>query len=91
VLSKHWRRQGKNVPVEESDLSGSGEEIERSVLLGQLVDALPADQRTVVLRRFVDQRSIRQIALELGRSEGAVKQLQLRALEKLREKMVRRS
>jgi len=39
------------------------------------------------VRRFVDQKSIREIAQELGRSEGAIKQLQLRALEKLREKV----
>jgi len=34
--------------------------------------------------RFVEEKSIREIARQLGRSEGAVKQLQFRALEKLR-------
>ena len=53
-------------------------------MLFQLVDRLPADQKLVVVRRFVDQKSIREIAQELGRSEGAVKQLQFRALETLR-------
>jgi RNA polymerase sigma factor (sigma-70 family) len=48
---------------------------------------LPSDQRLVVVRRFVDQKSIREIAGELGRSEGAVKQLQFRALETLREQV----
>jgi RNA polymerase sigma-70 factor (ECF subfamily) len=56
-------------------------------MLGQLVRSLSQDQRLVVVRRFVDQKSIREIAQELGRSEGAIKQLQLRALEKLREKV----
>ena len=37
--------------------------------------------------RFVEQKSIREIAQELGRSEGAVKQLQLRAIESLRAQM----
>ena len=37
--------------------------------------------------RFVEQRSIRDIAAELGRSEGAVKQLQFRALQTLRSRM----
>ncbi len=37
--------------------------------------------------RFVEQKSIREIALELERSEGAVKQLQLRAIENLRAQM----
>jgi len=37
--------------------------------------------------RFVEQKSIREIAQALGRSEGAVKQLQLRAIETLRTQM----
>jgi RNA polymerase sigma-70 factor (ECF subfamily) len=37
--------------------------------------------------RFVEQKSIREIAQQLGRSEGAVKQLQLRAIESLRAQM----
>jgi len=35
----------------------------------------------------VDQKTIREIADEIGRSEGAVKQLQYRALEGLRARM----
>ena len=53
-------------------------------MLYELVDELPQDQRLVVMRRFVEQKSLREIAAELGRSEGAVKQLQFRALQKLR-------
>ncbi len=41
----------------------------------------------MVFGRFVEQRSIREIAQQLGKSEGAVKQLQFRALEKLRSQM----
>jgi RNA polymerase sigma-70 factor (ECF subfamily) len=48
------------------------------------------DQQMVIVRRFIEQRSIREVAAELGRSEGAIKQLQLRALENLREKMGRK-
>lgn len=55
--------------------------------LFQLVRKLPAEQRRVVFGRFVEQRSIREIAEQLGKSEGAVKQLQFRALEKLRSQM----
>lgn len=63
------------------------ESIERAALLFQLVERLPAAQQRVIEARFVEQRSIREIAEELDRSEGAVKQLQLRALENLREAM----
>ena len=61
--------------------------IERSVMLSQLVDSLPPDQRKVIVDRFVEQRSIREIAQTLGRSEGAVKQLQFRALTTLRAQL----
>jgi RNA polymerase sigma-70 factor (ECF subfamily) len=87
VLSKHWQRMGKHPAEELTDLSSPGGEIERSVMLAKVVESLLPDQRRVVVRRFVDQRSIRQIAREMGRSEGAIKQLQLRALENLREKL----
>ena len=63
------------------------EEIEQRAMLFQLVDGLPPDQRRVIMHRFVEQKSTREVAQELGRSEGAVKQLQLRALENLRTAM----
>jgi RNA polymerase sigma-70 factor (ECF subfamily) len=55
--------------------------------LFRLVDELPADQRTVIVERFVDDRSIREIAQRLKKTEGAVKQLQFRALQNLRTRM----
>ena len=61
--------------------------IEHRARLFQLVRRLPETQRRVVEERFVDQRSIREIAERLGKSEGAVKQLQLRAIERLRAQM----
>jgi RNA polymerase sigma-70 factor (ECF subfamily) len=61
--------------------------IEHRARLFQLVDRLPETQRRVVQERFVGQRSIREIAERLGKSEGAIKQLQLRAVERLRAQM----
>jgi len=43
----------------------------------------------VILARFVEQKSIRQIAESLQRTEGAVKQLQFRALENRRTRFRR--
>jgi RNA polymerase sigma-70 factor (ECF subfamily) len=60
------------------------EEVEHRAGLFRLVDELPADQRRVVAMRFAEEKSIREIAEALGRSEGAVKQLQFRGLESLR-------
>jgi RNA polymerase sigma-70 factor, ECF subfamily len=92
ALADKWQRAARGVEVQAEDSleeraesdAGKVAELERHAMLFQLVDRLPADQRMVVLRRFVDQKSIREIAQELGRSEGAVKQLQFRALETLR-------
>jgi DNA-directed RNA polymerase specialized sigma24 family protein len=39
--------------------------------------------------RFVEQRSLREIATAMQKTEGAVKQLQFRAVQSLRAKMVR--
>ena len=57
----------------------------RRLGLFQLVDRLPDAQRQVIHMRFVEERSIREVAAVLERSEGAIKQLQLRAIETLRK------
>ena len=53
----------------------------------RLVDELPWDQRCVIRLRFAEEKSISEIAQELSRSEGAIKQLQFRALQNLRARM----
>ncbi|HET8826805.1 MAG TPA: sigma-70 family RNA polymerase sigma factor [Terriglobales bacterium] len=89
VLADRWERLGKRqeVPVDELEQAGIDAAIEQRAMLFQLVDALPPDQRQVILRRFIDQRNVREIAREMGRSEGAIKQLQFRALQTLRAQM----
>jgi len=59
-------------------------EIEERVQLADLLKRLPKDQCQVVVMRFAQDRSIKEIAEALGRSEGAVKQLQFRAIQSLR-------
>jgi len=63
------------------------EEADQCARLFALVDQLPKDQRRVIGMRFAEEKSIREIAHVLGRSEGAVKQLQFRALQNLRARM----
>ena len=88
ALADYWKRAGRESGDAAADAGPHVvEETERSAMLFQLVDRLPAAQRRVIEMRFVEQKSIREIAGELGRSEGAVKQLQLRALENLRAEM----
>jgi RNA polymerase sigma-70 factor (ECF subfamily) len=67
-------------PVHDSEL----EQVERRARLFRLVRSLPKDQHRVIELRFAQEMTIREIAGAMGRTEGAVKQLQFRALETLR-------
>ena len=73
-------------PVNSQSQQSNLEAAERRAHLFRLVDALPGDQRRVVALRFAEEKSISEIAAELSRSEGAIKQLQFRALETLRKR-----
>lgn len=89
TLADRWQRTSRNQEVQvdapESIEPGVDAVVERHAMLFQLVERLPEDQRLVILRRFVDQKSVREIATEMKRSEGAVKQLQFRAVQSLRQ------
>jgi RNA polymerase sigma-70 factor (ECF subfamily) len=63
------------------------EEAERKGRLFKLVERLPRDQSRVITMRFAEDKSIREIAIALGRSEGSVKQLQFRAMQNLRVRL----
>lgn len=52
-------------------------------MLFDAVKSLPPEQRDCILMRFIQGLSIAQTAAALGRSEGAIKQLQLRAVRGL--------
>ncbi len=51
--------------------------------------ALPEDQRRAVRLRYYEDRALLDVAAEMGRSEGAIKQLLQRALKTLRSQMQR--
>jgi RNA polymerase sigma-70 factor (ECF subfamily) len=88
ALADHWRRTAREAgeAAEVPDAAGM-EAIEQRAILFQLVGRLPDLQRQVIELRFGADKSIREVAAALDRSEGAVKQLQLRALENLRKEM----
>lgn len=75
------------VVVAASQLQPEIEEVERRARLFRLVKSLPPDQRRVVNLRFAEEKSVKEIAQQMGRTEGAVKQLQFRALGTLRSWM----
>jgi RNA polymerase sigma-70 factor, ECF subfamily len=63
------------------------ESIDYHARLFRLVGKLPSVQGRVIHERFVEQRTIREIAGRLKKTEGAIKQLQFRAIQTLREQM----
>ena len=75
-------------PAADPDLQASEmRAIEHRAELFRLVGQLPEVQKQVVYERFVEQRSIQEIAQRLGKTAGAIKQLQLRAVQRLRAEM----
>lgn len=60
------------------------EEREQRVALARALAQLPETQREVIIMRYVMSLSLAETAAALNRSEGAVKQLQLRGLASLR-------
>jgi RNA polymerase sigma-70 factor, ECF subfamily len=89
AVTDRWQRQARErgEPLPETLDDGRPDDADRGAMLADLVGRLPHDQQHVVVARFVEQKSIREIAQALGRTEGAVKQLQFRALENLRARM----
>ncbi len=84
---RRMRESSESDSSSESSTATDLEEVERRARLFSAVDKLPEDQRRVIVMRFADEKSIRDIAAEMGRSEGAVKQLQFRGLENLRNRL----
>ena len=92
LISDRWQRSGREIAddseVQSAQVSPAEiEEVERRATLYRLVDTLPAEQRRVLVLRFVEQKSIKEVAREIRKTEGAVKQLQFRALSGLRARM----
>ena len=87
-LARENGRPAMGVPSVEFD-DEEMERTERRALLFRNLAKLPAEQRRVIEMRFAEEKSIAEIAKALGKSSGAVKQLQHRAYTKLREQALK--
>jgi len=87
ALADHWARTGRASAAPSGAWPATDPEFERQVMLFQLVARLPDEQRRVIELRFGEGRSIQEAAAAVGKSAGAVKQLQHRALQNLRKAM----
>jgi RNA polymerase sigma-70 factor (ECF subfamily) len=91
-MSDRWQRSGRELQdeavLESAQVNPAEiEEVERRATLFRLVETLPAEQKRVVVLRFVEQKSIKEVASAIRKTEGAVKQLQFRALSTLKARM----
>jgi RNA polymerase sigma-70 factor (ECF subfamily) len=86
AVHDRWRETGRHRESSSDGFAepGGDDGTERRTMLVQLLDGLPVNQRLVLTRRFLEDRSTAEIARELDLSEGAIKQLQFRALQTLR-------
>jgi RNA polymerase sigma-70 factor, ECF subfamily len=87
AIAQHGRDAAREsgIPLEGEPVTDA--DAERRAMLFQLVGTLPDDQQRVVALRYAEQKSLREIAAEMQRSEPAVKQLHYRAIENLRKQM----
>ncbi len=94
-VADHYRRQkrARVLPLEEewlSDEESPQHQAEKAQDVRRLAEAirhLTGDQQQVLILKFVDRLSNAQVAQILGKTEGAVKSLQHRALRALERQM----
>jgi len=90
-----WRernkRSQKSVPPDRAVTESDGRLSERVELAFEAIERLPERQRLVVLHRYCDGMSVREIAEATGSPVGTVTKRLSRALARLREYLVKES
>lgn len=84
TLANRWQQMGRESSEPPPEMAEPDAGLEQRAMLFQLLERLPYAQRRVLELRYIEERSLLDIAQQLGKTEGAVKQLQRRALENLR-------
>jgi len=97
LVADHYKSSRARLEITTDDFTGheqatstTEEEVLVEVtnqILREALTKLPADQQECLVLRFLNGNSIQQAAEALGRSEGAVKQLQLRAVRNLAKQL----
>lgn len=86
ILPFEEKFENKLLPILQDPYSSAENEVINDYIKESLLE-LPAQYREVIELRFYRRKSIKSIALELNKSEGAVKVLQFRAIKALKEKI----
>lgn len=94
-IADHWRKKKPIIPetpVEESyDLEAKDEQIEERLDRDNAIEhikthiqTLPPAHQDILILRFIEERTTKEIAQITGKNEAAIRQTQSRALKKLR-------
>ncbi|MEX2239046.1 MAG: RNA polymerase sigma factor [Dehalococcoidia bacterium] len=92
VTADHIRKRARRPESQLFDYPAALDEMRAAGIRTDFISALQnltEEQQQVVILRFVQDLTVADTAHVVGKSEGAVKMLQLRALEKLRDEMSR--
>lgn len=73
--------------VSEANWDISIEFLPEQISLRQVLHTLPDAQQQVLVLRYIQDLSIKEVSQIVGRSEGAIKQLAFRGLKNMRERM----
>ena len=92
VAVAHLRRRRASASIDDIVLEANPkdgpavvtESLAEGAALAQAIRSLPAMQRQVILLRFVEERSYEEVGAAVGRSQGAVRVIQFRALRSLK-------
>jgi RNA polymerase sigma-70 factor, ECF subfamily len=96
LITDHWRKnaRGENLPLSEALVLRDGNSPDEFAILEErrrivhtAIDALPEEQRKVIQLRLIEGRSIKESADMMQKSEGALKMLQQRALQNIRQRV----
>jgi len=87
------RRKHLHIEIETVDTVGGPQleaagDLEQQELLG-MIAYLPQNQRQVIILKFIEGLDNREVADTMGKSQGAIRVLQMRALAKLRKDLAR--
>jgi RNA polymerase sigma-70 factor (ECF subfamily) len=86
-VDKRRRRPSVSLEASQIDLEASAPDIDDATDLARCVALLTREQQEVIALRFFDDCSLQETAAALGKSVGAVKLLQHRALAALRRQL----
>lgn len=97
LVTDHWRKKarGGNVLPLTEDVAlsndASPDELaileERRTIVHNAIEALPEEQKKVIQLRLIEGWSIKEAADLMGKTEGALKMLQQRALQNIRKRI----